>query len=81
MNSAFDLNGDRKTCDWDNPEFRRQYQRDYRAWLKQLGYVRVEMTLSPKVWTLLSEHLEPHSAKTHPGWAVAQWIEGVIQPD
>ena len=47
----------------------------------ELGYVRVEMTLSPKVSALLPEHLEPHSAKTHPDWAVAQCIEGVVQPE
>jgi hypothetical protein len=59
---------------------RRERQKDYRASLKRMGYRRIEVCLPPKIWRCLaSELLNPRHVDTHPGHALAEWIEETVK--
>lgn len=59
---------------------RRERQKDYRARLKRMGYRRVEVCLSPSVWRCLeSRLLDQRFSHTHPGAALAEWIEATVK--
>jgi hypothetical protein len=79
--TEYKFDGPNRDCKWDDPEFRRQYQRHYRSILKAHGYRRIELCLPPKVWERLEKELEPQSARTHPGSALADWIAWRVQPE
>jgi hypothetical protein len=81
MSKQYRFTGPTPDCAWDDPEFRRQWQRHYRESQKSLGYRRIELCLPPKVWARLEKELEPQSARTHPGSALADWIARMVQPE
>jgi hypothetical protein len=57
---------DYRQCDWGNPAFRRQYQRDYRKNLKRQGYRRLDAWIDPKLWEALYPLMDPECRDTHP---------------
>jgi phosphate-selective porin len=79
--TEYRFDGPDRDCNWGDQEFRRQWQRHYRASMKASGYRRMEITLSAKVWERLEQELDPQSARTHPGSAVADWIAWMVQPE
>jgi hypothetical protein len=59
---------------------RRERQKDYRARLKRSGYRRIEVCLPPRIWRRMeSELLNPRWVHTHPGAALAEWIEETVK--
>lgn len=57
------------------PEYRRQYQREYRQGIKERGGMRIHITLEPKVVQALGELLKDEGFDTHPGAALQRWLE------
>ena len=66
-----------RRCDWDNPAYRRQYQRDYRADLKRKNYLRLDIWVDPKLWERLYPMLDPDCRDTHPGAAIRELLESI----
>ena len=64
-------------CEWDNPAYRAEYQRNYRAALKEQGYRRLDIWIPPNLWEALYPLLNPDCRDSHPGAAVVDLLERV----
>lgn len=60
------------------PEYKRQYQRDYRKRLRGVGYRKVELSLSPRLIASLEKHLKEYGFITHPGAAITDLLEEMV---
>jgi hypothetical protein len=54
-------------------------QRKYRALLREMGYKRLDLWAPPRLMKRLQPYLSEYDGDTHPGAALAEWLDDLLE--